>query len=212
MLKASPNAQLAVARNRNKFLVEKEPTLNNIATAYGRTAPIQWLIAQLINLSEFCGVKDKMSGDQCEELAWLIAGEYSYYSVSQFLVFFHDFKIGKFGKFFGSVDPLVITTALREFEKDRVWALSQKENEERFDFNKELADRNITFDDFMNQVVEPKSDEEVEISKDLYDEAMAIMTNSYHTSKDVLKAFSKLFEKTNGIVPDKYVDLYLKRK
>lgn len=208
MKAVSPRAQLVVSKNRLDCIVGDYPTLNNIASAYGRTAPIQWLIAQLVNLSEFCGVKDKLTGDQVEELSWLIAGEYSYYKVSQFLVFFHNFKMGKYGKFYGAVDPLVITTALKEFDKERIRAISQWEDEQERIRREEDRKSAIKFDEYLKLVGLPQPEKKTEMSESVFGEAKSIILNLFQTSNDVLEKFRNSFKKNYGVTPEEYVEQY----
>lgn len=83
-----------------------------------------WLIAQLYDLCEYTGAK-KMDVHQATMLAEVIAQEYGYLKVSELLLFFFRFKTGSYGRFYGAVDPLVITSALKEFMKERDWACQQ---------------------------------------------------------------------------------------
>lgn len=207
MLTMSPSAQLTVKEHRHDFMVGDFPTLNNIASAYGRTAPIQWLIAQIVNLSEFCGVKDKLTGDQCEELAWLIAGEYSYYTVTQFLTFFHDFKLGRFGKFFGAVDPLVITTAIKEFDKERVRLISQQERRAEDERLMNEAKNALKPDEIKKLLgdLEKKRKEEERYSPEIAEQAKAIIENLYEVPDRVLRNYRKLFKENNGVTPEEYL-------
>lgn len=45
------------------------------------------------------------------------------------MLFFWWFKAGRYGRFYGAVDAMVITTALRQFLKDRRDNLARIENE-----------------------------------------------------------------------------------
>lgn len=47
------------------------------------------------------------------------------------MLFFHRFKTGRYGRFYGAVDPLVITTSLRDFIRERNDAYAIHEQEER---------------------------------------------------------------------------------
>jgi len=60
-----------------------------------------------------------MSIDQMDELAGIIAVEYGYFRAAEILLFFHRLKKGVYGQFYGSVDPLMITSALLMHNKDR---------------------------------------------------------------------------------------------
>lgn len=103
------------------------PTLAEIKNM-GSNTPVMWLIPQLYNLSEYCGCRDKMSKAQIYECASLIASEYYYLKISELMLFFRKFKLGKYGKFYGSVDPMVITTSIRSFVNDRNDAYIQRES------------------------------------------------------------------------------------
>ena len=76
-----------------------------------------------------------------EECASVIAAMFGTLKISEVMLFFFLFKGGKYGKFYGAVDPITITCALQEFmvkraadidfyerEKDRERLLSDMEN------------------------------------------------------------------------------------
>lgn len=209
MIAVSPTKQIEVADSRQDFIVGDYPTLNNVASAYGRTAPVQWLLAQIINLSEFCGVKDKLSGDQAEELAWLLKGEYSYYTVTQFLVFFHDFKMGRFGKFYGSVDPLVITSALKEFDKERVRLLAARERELEDQRLAEDAKNALNAEDVKKLLGELRQRPKSKVfDESVMRQAKGIVDNIYQVGKKILAEYRKLFKRTHGVQPEEYIEKY----
>lgn len=89
-----------------------------------------WIIPQLYDLSEYCGCKEKLHGKPLEECAYVIATEFCYLKVSELMLFFHRFKSGIYGRFYGSVDPLVITTSLHEFLIDRNHAYNKREQDD----------------------------------------------------------------------------------
>lgn len=95
--------------------IDKAATLRDISNAYQENAGASWLIPQISNLSEFCGVRHKISDEQIKELSRLIEAEYGYLTVPEFMLFFHRFKAGKYGEFYGNVDPMVITSSLGVF-------------------------------------------------------------------------------------------------
>lgn len=118
------------------------PTLADLRNDYGDNTAKIWLIPQLYNLSEFCGVKDKLEGTPLEETAFVIATEYYYLKISELMLFFHRFKSGKYGRFYGSVDPLIITTALRDFIRERNVEIDRYEQCQKqaiYDAEKSLA-------------------------------------------------------------------------
>lgn len=107
-----------------------------------------WLIPQLYNLSEYCGCKDKLQGKPLEECAFVIAAEFYYLKISELMLFFHSFKAGHYGRFYGSVDPLVITTALREFLKERNFAYDRRKQEQEELDRKKNRENAITWEEY----------------------------------------------------------------
>lgn len=124
------------------------PTLNMLNITYGSQTAAMWLVPQLYNLSEYCGCKDKLQGKPLEECASVIAVEFGYLSVTELMLFFHRFKSGRYGRFYGSVDPLVITTSIRDFLKERLFAYEQHEQEERDLRHAEERKNAITWEEY----------------------------------------------------------------
>lgn len=109
----------------------KTPTLRSVAQAFSRNVIESWLSIQLFDLSEFAGAKEKMNEAQIDELARLITQEYSYLTMAEMMHFFWMFKCGKFGTFYGVIDPLIITEALCEYRQHRNAMMAKVDNERR---------------------------------------------------------------------------------
>lgn len=126
------------------------PTLAELKKEYNSKMPVAWLIPQLQNLSWYCGVKDKLNGKQLEECAYVIASQYSYLKVSELMLFFSRFKAGRYGKFYGNVDPLVITTSLRDFIDERNTTIDRYDNEQRRKQLEEEMKNGVSREEAMN--------------------------------------------------------------
>ena len=109
----------------------EHPTLARIGRDYGQNTATAWFIPQLYDLSEYCGCRDKLQGKPLEQCAAVIVAEFYFLKVSEVMLFFHLFKAGHYGKFYGSVDPMVITCALRDFLHDRAEIMARAEQERR---------------------------------------------------------------------------------
>lgn len=143
----SPDSQMALCKDAEHCIFGDYPTLANL-TAYGKGTPIAWLIPQLYDLSEYCGCRDKLQGRPLEECASVIATEFFYLKVSELMLFFHRFKSGRYGRFYGSVDPLLITTSLRTFLSERGNALFERENQIRIAENEESRKKSVTWEEY----------------------------------------------------------------
>lgn len=121
--------QYKYCKDVNRCYIGKAPSLKVITEAYGENITETWLEIQLRDLSEFAGCKEKLSIQQIEQIAKVIMLEFSFLKATELMHFFILFKSGKFGKFYGAVDGLVITEALQEFRqmrRERLWELERK--------------------------------------------------------------------------------------
>lgn len=122
----------------------KAPTLSVVNEAFGKNITETWLAIQIRNLSEFSGVKDKIDTTQIDMLAKVIIATFHYLKVTELMHFFLLFKSGKFGKFFGAVDGLVITEALQIFCKERnekIWQYEEAERKRKEEIEREQHDK-----------------------------------------------------------------------
>lgn len=118
----------------------KAPTLSVLNEAFGKNITETWLAIQIRNLSEFSGVKDKLDTAQIDMLAKTIIATFHYLKVTELMHFFLLFKSGKYGKFYGAVDGIVITEALQDFCRERNETLYKIYEEER-KREKEIEDK-----------------------------------------------------------------------
>ena len=126
----NPSLQSLVAANPDRCYFGDAPTLTMLNNTYGKNTAVIWLMPQIHAISEFCGCKDKITDSIAEELAKTIQTEWYYLKTSEFLLYFHRFRTGKYGKFYGSVDPLTITSAIWQFLEERKLAYTKHQQEE----------------------------------------------------------------------------------
>lgn len=145
----SPDAQKVICTNNEQCYFGDYPTLAKISSAYGIQASVAWLIPQLTDLSEFCGCKGKLTGKSLEECAWLIAQNYYYLKVSELMLFFYRFKQGRYGKFFGFVDPLVIMSSLLQFRRERFDAYFDYESKQKEKEQEATRGKGISYQEYL---------------------------------------------------------------
>ena len=114
----SPKTQVAFARQPEKAVMGQYPTLADINTAYGRDYDVDWLLPQLYDLSTFTGAVN-LGPEQQDALARTLAVECQELKVTEVMLFFYRFKTGRYGRFYGAVDPMVVMTALQDFLRER---------------------------------------------------------------------------------------------
>ena len=126
------------------------PTLTEVNMAYGASAAEKWLMLQVASLALYTGAKN-LDKYQMNSIASVIATEYRHLKVTELLLFFYRFKAGHYGHFYGSVDPMVITCALRDFMDERNDMLSRYEQEQREREREEERRRNppISYEEYL---------------------------------------------------------------
>ena len=145
--KVGANAQHWCAANVDECFFGDFPSLSQLK-ALGNNTPQIWLIIHLANLSEFCGARDKLNDDQLYDLASIITTEFYYLKITELMLFFHRFKAGKYGRFYGSVDPLIIVEALHKFCKERGDIIDRHYQEEQQRLREQAASDAVTWEEY----------------------------------------------------------------
>lgn len=222
--KFNPDLQMRICKDKQLCFFGDAPVLSELNMTYGEMTATMWLIPQLYDLSEYCGCKEKLQGRPLEQCASVIAAEFFYLKVSELMLFFHRFKSGRYGRFYGSVDPMVITTALRTFLTERVTEIEERDKRE-----KEIADRearkgaityeeyvarngrmeNITADPLRNPiaaVARPQRTERKAMTEDeLLKMAHDIVNNIYNADESTMDSFRKAFRRYANADPEDYL-------
>lgn len=107
----------------------ESPTLLVLSEAYpeGMTkggdsvenTAVTWMIGQMIAVSVFAGVREKMSDMQVRELCQQILLENPNVTMIEFVLFCARLRSGMYEDFYGSVDPMRIIKSFNAFVKDK---------------------------------------------------------------------------------------------
>lgn len=124
----NPQVQRLCASHVERAYFGNGPTLITLRCTYHDEAATMWLMPQLFDLCEYCGVKDKLDKEQMKQLAHIIVQEFGFLKVTEVMLFLHRFKSGCYGRFYGAVDPMIIVMALRyDFMRERAMAIDERE-------------------------------------------------------------------------------------
>lgn len=128
----NPDVQRFCATHVDRCFTGDAPTLFEVGKVYSPEAVDSWLDAHITNLVVFCGVKGKNEYSAIvDAVTAVIADNFGYLKLSELMLFFQQFKAGKYGRFYGAVDPLIITEALQAFLDFRADRLAVIERERR---------------------------------------------------------------------------------
>lgn len=128
MLTFNKDIQAKVALNHERTYLGTAPSLNLVRLTYSWEVLRVWIMAQLEDINDFVSVQNKLNIQQMEHLAQIISTEYSFLKVTELHLFLHRLKAGRYGIFYGAIDPLKITQALIEFLEQRRLEISHIEH------------------------------------------------------------------------------------
>lgn len=112
-------------------ILRTAPTLRQIDALYGPHSAQIWIVPQLTRIAEFCGQTARWSTLQMQELTAIILQQFGGLTVCELAWFFQQFKGGRYERFYGTPDPMVLTRSLRAFLSDRnqAWQRIEQERE-----------------------------------------------------------------------------------
>lgn len=151
LLAFTPRRQSALYSNIDDCYFGDYPTLVELNRTYTPQTAQAWIIPQLTDLSEYCGAKEKFTTNQLRQCSEIIASDYYYLKVSELMLFFARFKRCCYGRFYGTVDPLIITEALKEFCRERNIAYCEQARKEREQNLKESRKNACTWEEYLRQ-------------------------------------------------------------
>lgn len=104
----------------------------------------------MTDLSEFSGVRNKITVGQICQLVQLITDDFWYLNLAELMLFSRRFKAGNYGTFYGNVDPMTIMAGLQSFIRERADAYSQHYAEQQSKaLDEQLNDpRNMSYEEW----------------------------------------------------------------
>ncbi|MCR5433402.1 MAG: hypothetical protein K6F20_03290 [Bacteroidaceae bacterium] len=107
------------------------PELGVVERAYGRPCLESWLMIQLADLQEFFPSQERLTTQQLEQAAGLIANQFPLMKISEFMYFLQRVKAGHYGHFYGRLDLIHLTAALQDFQAFSARCTRRIQNERR---------------------------------------------------------------------------------
>ena len=102
------------------------PTIGELMEAYGGEVVHAWMCIMVENLNDFCGVKQKMTDEQKEEVAHILMCECVRLNIAEVALFFDKVKSGVFGEFYGILDTVRTMKILKDFMRERRAAINKQ--------------------------------------------------------------------------------------
>lgn len=102
------------------------PTIGELKEAYGIDMVHTWMCVMVENLNDFCGVKQKMTDEQKEEVAHILMCECVRLNIAEVALFFDKVKRGVFGEYYGILDTVRTMKILKSFVTERSAAINKQ--------------------------------------------------------------------------------------
>jgi hypothetical protein len=116
LIKFAPNRQYEYVNGYLKQCFTNDvPSIRALNHTYNDSTARRWLVIQLTDLCLYAGIEKKPTIEGLENIADTIVINYGFLKLTELMVFFQRFKGGKYGKFYGVIDGMVITEALNQF-------------------------------------------------------------------------------------------------
>lgn len=221
LLALTPAQQSILHRNIHDCYFGDYPTLGELNATYSSKTAQAWLVPQLVDLSEYCGVREKFTTNQLSQCSDIIASDYSYLKVSEIMLFFARFKRCYYGRFYGSVDPLIIIEALKEFCRERNIAYYEQYRKDEEKKNLASIENACSWEDYkkanghvsnlssigISSFVTQSSPVNCNCSKKFFDDEMRkiakmLIDNIYGCDAKVVNIMKETFTKKYGCSPE----------
>lgn len=154
----SVSQQTEICKDKDNCFFGNAPTLGKLNREFDKEAATAWLIPQITELAIYSNSQKEMNDYLVEECANIIASEYYYLKLTELMLFFHNFKAGRYGVFYGSVSPLVITVSLQTFLKDRDDAIFHHESKLRLQRDQRDKEKAVSYEEYLRLNVQRKND------------------------------------------------------
>lgn len=146
--------------NPERCVTGTAPTLSAMKRFYGEGPTRGWVEIQIITLSDLCGAADKINNSQTAFCAEVILSQYGYLKVTDLLLYFSNLIAGKYGYFYGSIDPQRILAWIKEYLRDRNIICEQHESRlqavEQARLETEHKNKTVTYEEYQQMKAEGK--------------------------------------------------------
>lgn len=103
----------------------KYERVESLLEMYGRETVHTWLAVMVEDLNDYCGVRQKMTDKQKDEVAHILMCECKRLNIAEVALFFLRVKSGVYGEYYGILDPVKTMSALRKYMHERGEAIGK---------------------------------------------------------------------------------------
>lgn len=146
--------------NPERCVTGSAPTLCAMKRFYGEGPTRGWVEIQIITLSDLCGAAGKINNTQTAFCAEVILAQYGYLKVTDLLLYFSNLTAGKYGYFYGAIDPQRILAWINDYLHDRNIIYEQYESRleaaQQARLEAEHKGKTVTYEEYQQMKAEGK--------------------------------------------------------
>ena len=124
----SPDKQAYMALEPHDAHFGPAPALGLVSRAFGKNTSVAWIAFHLNDMCEASAVREKLNRRQYYDIATMLASRCGSYRLSELMLLFFNIKTGRYGRFYGTIDPAIINDAIEQFEAERIRAYEAEEH------------------------------------------------------------------------------------
>ena len=117
---------------------------------YGKGAAEGWLVPEIVDTCQFCGLKEQPDNYQLEKLVRIMATNYDYLMVDEVQLFFFRFCSSYYLHFYNTFDPFIVIRSLQMFLRERYRAYEEFEEREREREREKWKKNAITYEEYLS--------------------------------------------------------------
>lgn len=115
----NPDVQCRLLNNLEIAYFSNTPTIGLVSETFGWDSAFIWMKTQITTIDFYNGTVKDGDYDSIGEAAMLFVRQYGYIKLTEFMLFVARFKLGLYGKFYGSFDPIALGECFKLFLRHR---------------------------------------------------------------------------------------------
>lgn len=128
----SPTHMWEYASNKERARSNDRATLEESTRVHGFETICKVVYHFLTDFTTFVKCRNLPTTGELKELCYIFVIEYKYLKITEIPLFFCALKAGKYGKFYNTLDPQDITSALKEFaDESRTHSKRERERAQK---------------------------------------------------------------------------------
>lgn len=111
----SPKNLIDITNDRRNCFLGDNPTFAQLNVAYGRQFTEAWV---MLHMKDFCmqaNIRNEWTTSQMERMAGIIASDYHYIKITEFMYFIRLCEAGRYGQYYGNMQTLKFMEDFRNF-------------------------------------------------------------------------------------------------